>query len=126
MSSAYSDSISLLEPASTQTSLQVQFSYYANSMESFNDGFCLDYSTDNGINWHERQCWHSETDFENERWYDDTTVAFEINSHDTENNVESVRIRFRCLGDSLHDDILIDRVAVFEMVDDGIDLKDSK
>ena len=75
MSSVYSDSISLLEPISTQTSLQVQFSYYANSMESFNDGFCLDYSTDNGIHWHAQQCWYSQSDFENEHWYDDTAVA---------------------------------------------------
>ena len=104
--------------------IKVVFSYYANSME-LHDGFCLDYSVDDGSSWHPETCWYAVGDFDNGMWYDDASVAFELRKdrHDVYDNVDSFRIRFRCKADSANDDVLIDKVQVLELVE--TDLKNS-
>jgi len=87
---------------------RVIFSFYANSMET-DDRFCLDYSTNGGTVWKKQKCWSRATDFNNLEWYDNETVTLTPNSS---NNIKSLIVRFRCDGDDIQDDILIDSVKV--------------
>lgn len=87
---------------------RVIFSFYANSMET-DDRFCLDYSTNGGTVWKKQQCWSRASDFNNLEWYDNKTVTLKPNSS---NNIQSLIVRFRCDGDNVQDDILIDSVRV--------------
>lgn len=133
-SSIYSDGIAIPQDVMV---VKLVFSYYANSMEE-NDGFCVDYSIDNGGGddddggrsssssskttaraWHSKECWHAMEDFDNGIWYDDIDVIFHLrNDHSGEDGmvVDSLRIRFRCKTNSLHDDVLIDRVQLLGLV----------
>lgn len=83
---------------------RVIFSFYANNMES-NDRFCMDLSTNGGSVWRKKKCWLANTDFKNQQWYDDETVAFETTS-------DSVIVRFRCVGDDAQDVVFFDTVEV--------------
>ncbi|KAL3771274.1 hypothetical protein ACHAWO_005931 [Cyclotella atomus] len=87
---------------------KVIFSFFANSMES-DDRFCLDYSTNGGTIWKKQQCWSTESDFTNLKWYDNESVTIKPNSP---NEITSLIIRFRCDGDNAQDDVLIDSVTV--------------
>jgi hypothetical protein len=93
----------------TSTTFKVVFSYYAYSMES-TDGFCLDYSTDDGTSWHSEKCWLKLNDFENGSWYDDTEVTFTPSAL---NETDGLRVRLRCKASSIYDDILVDSVTVY-------------
>jgi len=131
-SSIYSNNI-VIDPttssssSSKEMSFKLVFSYYANSME-VHDGFCVDYSIDDGSTWHSQKCWHAMDDFNNGMWYDGTAVTFNLKKDhavdDVYDTVGSFRIRFRCKADSLHDDVLIDKVQLLGLVD-GTELKDS-
>jgi trypsin len=77
-------------------------------MES-DDRFCLDYSTNGGTIWKKQQCWSTESDFTNLKWYDNESVTIKPNSP---NEITSLIIRFRCDGDNAQDDVLIDSVTV--------------
>ncbi|KAL7530445.1 hypothetical protein ACHAXR_003500 [Thalassiosira sp. AJA248-18] len=120
-SSVYSDNIAFDHTSSNSNNnneIMVIFSYYANSMEG-NDGFCLDYSLDDGDSWHSQKCWHAVGDFTNGMWYDDTSVVVELKNRNNiavYENVDSFRIRFRCKADSAQDDVLIDKVQVMGLV----------
>jgi hypothetical protein len=93
----------------TSTTFKVVFSYYAYSMES-TDGFCLDYSTDDGTSWHSEKCWLKLNDFENGSWYDDTEVTCTPSAL---NETDGLRVRLRCKASSIYDDVLVDSVAVY-------------
>jgi len=123
-SSLYSDNIALDNASTTsRNTIKVVFSYYANSME-IQDGFCLDYSLDDGSIWHTQRCWNSVYDFDNGIWYDDTSVSFELSqSQQDVHDLDSFRIRIRCNSNSVNDDLLIDKVQVMELLE--IEFKDS-
>ena len=98
--------------------IRVVFSYYANSMEA-RDGFCVDHGgADDGSPWVAGRCWHAAEDFENGRWYDGVEATFRRGEG------RGFRIRFRCKADSLHDDVLVDRVQLLGLLD-GTEVKDS-
>lgn len=103
-SSIRSDEISL--GGKPYANLEVNFSFRGNSMEFFEE-VCLDASFDGG-SWNEVECYASGINFRNGYWYDDVTPP-EIGVPD---GADSVRVRFRCNANSVHDDILIDRVTV--------------
>ncbi len=97
------------------------------------DGFCFDYSMDDGTSWHSERCWHAVQDFENGMWYDDVGVSFSLNKdhthimarEDKQGSLDAFRIRFRCRADSRKDDVLIDKVQLLGLSDGGTELKDS-
>ncbi|KAL7545621.1 hypothetical protein ACHAWF_008972 [Thalassiosira exigua] len=118
--SASSGSVKLDE---STKQVKVIFSYFANSMEA-NDGFCLDYSIDDGASWHSQKCWHAIEDFNNGEWYDDVTVILNLkNVHGDIQEADDLRIRFRSKANSLHDDILFDKVKLLRLVE--TEMKDS-
>lgn len=84
--------------------IKVDFSFYALQFDT-DDQFCLDFSTDGESNWTEQECW-SVFDFTNKRWYDKTSVVFDAP------NANTLKIRFRCDGDSKHDDVLFDDIEI--------------
>ena len=71
----------------------------------YSDNLCLDYEIDSGAITGEK-CWSSLHAFEMSRWYDD--MSFEFAS----SNVQTLRIRFRVVGDDVVDEVLIDSVSV--------------
>mmetsp|Transcript_25542 Transcript_25542/g.54270 ORF Transcript_25542/g.54270 Transcript_25542/m.54270 type:complete len:486 (+) Transcript_25542:230-1687(+) len=117
-SSLHSNNIAM--PADVMM-IKIVFSYYANSME-LHDGFCIDYLVnhdDGSATWHSQKCWHAVKDFDNGIWYDGAEVAFRMQKHHgvmEDTAVNSFRIRIRCKANSLHDDVLIDRVQLLGLV----------
>mmetsp|Transcript_43989 Transcript_43989/g.78955 ORF Transcript_43989/g.78955 Transcript_43989/m.78955 type:complete len:600 (+) Transcript_43989:48-1847(+) len=105
-SSIYSNEMSLTNKSYAE--IKVTFSFYGNSME-FDEQFCVDYMVNNVQNWAEVKCFASGSDFVNSQWYDNVTASIELQ---TGNNIDSMRVRFRCDANSIHDDILIDQVKI--------------
>ena len=105
-SSIYSDEMSLIDKSYAE--IKVTFSFYGNSME-FNEQFCVDYMVNNVQNWAEMKCFASGGDFVNSRWYDNVTASIKLQ---TDDNIDNMRVRFRCDANSIHDDILIDQVKI--------------
>lgn len=101
-STVYSNKVTLDKNYSR---LKVVFNFYANSME-WNDRFCLDFMANESFNWREGRCWNY-SDFGNDVWYDDVAVEFRVSD-----DVDNIRVRFRCAATSAYDDILIDRVHI--------------
>lgn len=93
-------------------SIEVIISFYASSME-LSDGFCIDYSVDDGLNYLTAQCFFAIS--MNNLWYDDTSVLIDLAPYD--DTLSQMTIRFRCETDSLNDDILIDKVEIFGLQD---------
>ena len=93
-------------------SIEVIISFYANSME-LSDGFCIDYSVNDGLDYLTAKCFFAIS--MNGLWYDDTSVLIDLAPYDE--TLSQMRIRFRCETDSLNDDILIDKVAIFGLQD---------
>lgn len=87
---------------------KVMFSFFVLRLDP-EEGFCLDYRTNGGIDWTEERCW-TDRDIAVKRWTDGMSAEFEV-PHAT----ERLRIRFRCYGDSKHDDVLIDAVRVLAL-----------
>ncbi len=87
----------------SNSKVKVTFSFFARGMES-NDRFCLDKKIYR--KWEKVKCWNGRLDFRNRRWYDDTTVTFSSGKRN------GFAIRFRCEGDSVSDDVLIDKVLI--------------
>jgi len=118
-STVTSDSIAI------EDEIQLVFSYYANNME-VSDGFCIDYSIDDGSSWRTQKCWHAIDDFDNGTWYDDVRVYFRPEKDHTSqyDMAEGIRLRFRCKADSLHDDMLIDKVQLLGLASGNL-LKDA-
>jgi len=84
---------------------KVLFSFYVVRVDP-EEGFCLEYSTNGGLDWMEERCW-TDRDVVVKRWTDGMSAEFEVPQA-----TERLRIRFRCYGDSKHDDVLIDAVRV--------------
>ena len=84
--------------------IKVDFSFFALQFDT-DDQFCLDSSTDGESDWTEQECL-SVFDFTNKRWYDGTSVVFDAPNADT------LKIRFRCDGDSKHDDVLFGDIEI--------------
>lgn len=105
-SSIYSDRMSLADKSYAK--IKVTFSFYGNSME-FYEKICVDYMVNNVQDWQEVKCFASGISFVNGRWYDNGTAFIKLRAG---NNINSMRVRFRCNASSIHDDILIDQVKI--------------
>ena len=77
------------------------------------DGFCLDFSTDDGHTWHDEECYDYGIDFENGVWYDDIGVEFD--AEDVVGLVDSNSLSIRLIGRGDHD-VLFDKVQVVASV----------
>merc|ERR1719453_115092 len=84
--------------------IKVSFSFYAVKMEHPDD-LCLDYELDNGAITGSK-CWSSSHAFENDTWYDDMSIEFDVD------NASNLRLRFRVVGDDSEDDVLLDKVTI--------------
>ncbi len=101
-SSVYSDNIN----ASTAQSIEVTFSFKANSMET-NEDFLLELSSDGGSTYSLVKDWKSGSDFSNNITYTVTTV---INS--LAGFTQTTRLRFRCDASTNSDQVYIDDVNI--------------
>mmetsp|Transcript_21501 Transcript_21501/g.27597 ORF Transcript_21501/g.27597 Transcript_21501/m.27597 type:complete len:220 (+) Transcript_21501:1335-1994(+) len=104
-SSIYSDELRLT--GKSYSEINVIFSFYGNSMESFEE-FCIDYMINNVESWLEVKCFASGRDFVNGQWYDGAMSSINLNT----DGIDSMRVRFRCDANSIQDDILIDQVKI--------------
>ena len=77
------------------------------------DGFCLDFSTDDGQTWHDEECYDFGIDFENGFWYDDIGVEFD--AEDVVGLVDSNSLSIRLIGRG-DNDVLFDKVQVVASV----------
>ncbi|KAK1742649.1 hypothetical protein QTG54_006246 [Skeletonema marinoi] len=102
----------ILPPSSTLSTFTVTFSYHTTTM-THGDGFCLDFSTDDGNTWHDEECYDYGIDFENGFWYDDIGVEFD--AEDVVGLVDSNSLSIRLIGRGDHD-VLFDKVQVVASV----------
>jgi len=101
-SSVYSDNIN----ASNAQSIEVSFSFKANSMET-NEDFFLELSSNGGTTYSLIEDWKSGTDFNNNVTY---TVSVEINPLVPFSS--NTRLRFRCDASTNSDQVYIDDVTI--------------
>ena len=83
--------------------LEVEFWFYAESMEAFEDGFWVQYF--DGLNWHTVATYMSGTDFNNEVFYNEVVTIPDSYSYPG-----NAKLRFMCNADSNRDLIFIDEV----------------
>ena len=102
----------ILPPSSTLSTFTVTFSYHTTTM-THGDGFCLDFSTDDGHTWHDEECYDYGIDFENGFWYDDIGVEFD--AEDVVGLVDSNSLSIRLIGRG-DNDVLFDKVQVVASV----------
>jgi len=100
VSSTYTDALDM----SAVTSVNVSFSYIANSMEN-NEDFFFEISTDGGTSYAIIQEWNAGSEFVNGTRYNETVT---INQNFTDNT----RFRFRCDASGNGDLIYIDDVLI--------------
>lgn len=86
----------------TYSKFKVDFSFLTLHMDD-DDSFCFEFKS-NSSGWKRSPdtCWSG--DFTNKRWED---MSFEFDAP----NTESLEIRFQCMSDHKHDDVLIDKVS---------------
>ncbi len=100
VSSMYTDALDM----SAITSVDVSFSYIANSMEN-NEDFFLEFSTDNGTSYAVVGRWIRGRDFDNGTRYNETvTIDGPLSSN--------TRVRFRCDASGNGDLVYIDDVTI--------------
>ncbi|KAL3798180.1 hypothetical protein HJC23_005741 [Cyclotella cryptica] len=92
------------------SNFKVVFSHYSYGMKS-KDGYCMDYSVDNGLNWHAEKCWNTDVDFHNDIWYDDVEVVFEPQVVDT------LTLRIRLHTSSKDGSFLLDSIQLYDLHD---------
>lgn len=103
-SSIISDSFSI----SPYGSIRVQFMYAAIDME-IGEQFVLEYRTNNNASsWKTGKIWSRGTDFANDAWL---SASAEIDGAVISGGA-TMQIRFRCIGSSNYDSILLDDVTV--------------
>lgn len=85
---------------------KVNFSYYGNGMEAYEDGFCVQYQEDNG-QFKDAKCYESGKDFENSVWTEEE-ISIEISE-----STKNVRFRWMNEGNDRQDDTLFDWIEIY-------------
>ena len=99
----------------TPTKFIITFSYRPSNLSTTHDGFCVDFSTDDGLTWQQEECYYYGIDFESSDdtiiWYDDYGVELvngRIEGMEIEDSL-SVRLIGRGAGGG---EVLFDRIQV--------------
>ena len=95
--------------------VKVDFAYYAVSMDSSNEDFWLQISTDGGGSYTTVEEWNRDDEFVNNQFYTDsvTITGYPL--------TDQTRIRFRCDASGGADDVYIDAVVISARVTDPFD-----
>lgn len=70
-----------------------------------NEGWCVDYSTNAGVSYVQVKCFKG-LNYSVNTWYDNEKVLFSVEGMD------SIHLRFRCMGTSATDDVYVSRAKL--------------
>ena len=91
---------------SAYSAVEVDFWFYAVSMDNANEDFWLQISTNGGSSFTTKKAWARDTDFVNGKFYHETVVIDDVSL------TANTKIRFRCDASGNADDVYIDDVVV--------------
>ena len=70
-----------------------------------NEGWCVDYSSNKGTSYTQIKCFKS-MDYSTNKWHDGQKLSFPVG------DMDSINLRFRCVGSSSTDDVYISRAKL--------------